>query len=179
MINVEGIDYVVALCTMEMAAATERFETDTRPLNDPYANGKYSGYLHALEDLVAKLELIKKHVVTHAMEPDRSEAFKEQSDVVVLVRHDVDNFAYSNIVYVQKGVDLEVAIENAVREFLGTPEGQTYLENENGCFNYGDAIMVPEEIATRHGYMIGHTVSGDYYVNVDQNRSYVDGDHDC
>lgn len=64
MIDVEGVNYVVALCTMEMAAKTERYETITRPRNDAYANGEYAGYIHALEDLIvqvaAKLKLTKK-----------------------------------------------------------------------------------------------------------------------
>ena len=101
MIDVEGVNYVVALCTMEMAAKTERYETITRPRNDAYANGEYAGYIHALEDLVATLELIKKHVVTRTTEPDRIEALNQQSDVVMLIRHDVDNIAYSNVVYVR------------------------------------------------------------------------------
>ncbi len=176
MIDIEGVNYVVALCTMEMAAKTKRYETITRPRNDAYANGEYAGYIHALEDLVAKLELIKQHVGTHTTEPDRIEAFKEQSDVVVLVRHDVDNFAYSNIVYVQKGVDLEVAIENAVREFLATPEGGRYLRGENNHFNYGDAIMIPSEITIKHGYLVVPQVQEEYVVNVDQNRSFVNND---
>lgn len=173
MIDVEGVNYVVALCTMEMAAKTERYETITRPRNDAYANGEYAGYIHALEDLVAKLELIKKHVVTRTTEPDRIEAFNQQLDVVMLIRHDVDNIAYSNIVYVRKGVDLESAIKQSVREFLATPEGDRYLRGENNHFNYGDAIMIPSEITIKHGYLVVPQVQEEDFVNVDQNRSFV------
>ncbi len=173
MIDVEGVNYVVALCTMEMAAKTERYETITRPRNDAYANGEYAGYIHALEDLVAKLELIKKHVVTRTTEPDRIEAFNQQLDVVMLIRHDVDNIAYSNVVYVRKGVDLESAIKQSVREFLATPEGDIYLRGENNHFNYGDAIMIPSEITIKHGYLVVPQVQEEDFVNVDQNRSFV------
>lgn len=176
MINVEGINHVVALCTAEMAAKTERYETITRPKNDAYANGEYSGYMHALEDLVAKLELIKQHAVTYTTEPDRSEAFKQHSDIVMLVRHDVDNFAYSNVVYVQKNVVLESAINHAVREFLATPEGERYLRGENNHFNYGDAIMIPSEITIKHGYLVVPQVQEEYFVNVDQNNSFVNNE---
>jgi len=170
------IDYILTLCKKERDEKTERFEQYTRPRNDAYANGEYSGYIHALDELVSKLELIKKYVVTHGTESDRIEAFKQQSDAVMLVRHDVDNFAYSNIVYVQRGVDLASAIKKAVREFLATPEGERYLHGENNHFNYGDAIMIPSEITITHGYLIVPQVQETYFVNVDQNYSFVNND---
>jgi hypothetical protein len=49
-------EWVKKYCDMTIAEETERFERDTRPRNDAYANGSYSGYVHALNDLKTLLE---------------------------------------------------------------------------------------------------------------------------
>jgi hypothetical protein len=35
------------------------YEDLTRPRNDPYANGEYSGYMHAMRDVKSQMERVK------------------------------------------------------------------------------------------------------------------------
>ncbi|MDD4051228.1 MAG: hypothetical protein PHR28_04930 [candidate division Zixibacteria bacterium] len=59
MIDNDGIDYVIALCDLKMSEKTRVYEDLTRPRNDPYANGEYSGYRHALEDVMSWMKMVK------------------------------------------------------------------------------------------------------------------------
>lgn len=58
-INKEGADRVIAWCNLEIAHKTETYEDLIRPRNDSYANGEYSGYVHAMEDVISQMEHIK------------------------------------------------------------------------------------------------------------------------
>ena len=59
MIDIEGADYIIALCKAEIARKTEVYEDLTRPRNDAYANGEYSGYLHAMRDMISQMNRAK------------------------------------------------------------------------------------------------------------------------
>jgi len=59
MIDKEGADHVIAWCNLEIARKTEVYEDLTRPRNDPYANGEYSGYMHAMRDVLSHMERVK------------------------------------------------------------------------------------------------------------------------
>ena len=77
MIDKEGADHVIAWCNLEIARKTEVYEDLTRPRNDPYANGEYSGYMHAMRDVKSQMERIKwsiegRNVRQAAAPPDTS-----------------------------------------------------------------------------------------------------------
>lgn len=59
MIDKEGADYVIAWCNLEIAQKTKVYEDLTRSRNDPYANGEYSGYMHAMRDVLSHMERVK------------------------------------------------------------------------------------------------------------------------
>ena len=50
-------DWVKRYCDQTIKKESERFDKDTRPRNDAYANGSHSGYVHALDDLKSFIEM--------------------------------------------------------------------------------------------------------------------------
>lgn len=63
----------------------------------------------------------------------------------------------------------ELALRNAVQEFLATEEGKKALEYTTKDFNWGDAVVyVPEEIWAKHGLKFQEVKSVDIKVNQDE-----------
>ena len=54
-----SVEHLIAMCELRMARKTEVYEDLTRPRNDPYANGEYSGYMHAMRDILSHMERVK------------------------------------------------------------------------------------------------------------------------
>jgi len=99
--------------------------------------------------------------------------------LVMLVRHDVENDVHINFVGILGDVpDLEAAIRSATKEFLETPEGKRYVIGENGNFNFGDAMIIPQEITVKHGYIVHKSPYCDYELHLDQNESLLPDDYD-
>jgi hypothetical protein len=68
----------------------------------------------------------------------------------------------------------ESALRAAIKEFLATKEGKAAVENENGNFNFGDAVSyIPDVIWARHG--LKHLSDpAETAITVSQNESFVD-----
>ena len=64
------------------------------------------------------------------------------------------------------------------KEFLETPEGKRYVIGENGNFNFGDAMIIPQEITVKHGYIVHKSPYCDYELHLDQNESLLPDDYD-
>lgn len=93
---------------------------------------------------------------------------------ITFVRKDSDpEEAYVDTIIVREDIDIELAIKAASEEFLCTKEGLRYLQDTNGCFNYGDAITrIPDAITQKYHYTV--LPSEDYsVVTVDQNDHLV------
>jgi hypothetical protein len=65
----------------------------------------------------------------------------------------------------------ETTLRDAVAEFIssGTEESRQALENANGSYNWGDALItVPDEIFKKHGLTRIYQDSVDIYVEHDE-----------
>ena len=68
----------------------------------------------------------------------------------------------------------EIAMREAVEDFLNTDEGKLALRQEAGCFNWGDAIYhIPDEVWEKHGVKFIPSLH-QATITVDQNESFVD-----
>ncbi len=92
--------------------------------------------------------------------------------IVNLVRHRVaESECYISSFNVEDDVDnVEQALRDAVNEFLSTDFGAKVIIQNNGHFNWGDAILyVPEFIWSKHGlHSIRHEESVDIIVDHDE-----------
>ena len=94
--------------------------------------------------------------------------------LVMLVRHDVENDVHVNFVELFDDVpDLEVAIRSAAKEFLETHKGRIYVKGECFNFNFGDAMLIPHDITKKYGYRVRDFPYYDYEVHLDQNESLL------
>ena len=63
----------------------------------------------------------------------------------------------------------ELAMRNAVKEFLATEEGKKAIEYTSHDFNWGDVVsFVPEKIWAKHGLRFQQVKSVDIFVNQDE-----------
>ena len=104
----------------------------------------------------------------------------EGMERVYLIRRDIaewdDIDIYVDEYHVKPDVNLVDALHDAANEYVGTPDGSHYYESTNECFNYGDAIDIPNEITTKHGFAFVRTIQGGRPggIEVDHNTHLID-----
>ena len=136
----------------------------------------------AIEYLKFSLHLFGRKQINDVIIEYRDEPYPiitgdNMNQQVLFIRHDVENEVYVNIVDIIGDVpDLKRAIRNAAAEYLATPEGKRYVIGECGCYNFGDAMMIPTAITVKHGYIVHDMPDCDYEVHVDQNESLLPDD---
>lgn len=92
-----------------------------------------------------------------------------------LFMHDEDT-CYVVECYIEEGVDLVQALRDASAEYLRTKEGMDYLKYYScGCFNFGDAVGIPEEITLKHGFKTPGDIIEENF-GVDMNEHLVPAD---
>ena len=64
------------------------------------------------------------------------------------------------------------AAKAAVKDYLETAEGKSELENNNGCFSWGDAACIPEQFFINHG--LEPISISDVDAVVDRNEQLID-----
>ena len=99
--------------------------------------------------------------------------------LVMLVRHDVENDVHVNFVELFDDVpDLEVAIRSAAKEFLETHKGRIYVKGECFNFNFGDAMLIPHDITKKYGFRVRDFPYCVYDVHLYQNESLLPDGYD-